>query len=412
VFRSHWYVSAFGALMSLWVMFQISQAYAVLSLVVMFLLYVTVSWLNEDMRGLSNIVQGAIFQLSRRLQVFLQKSRKQEQDSWRPAIVCLSRSSFQRLGAFDLMSWISHRYGFGTYIHFLSGYVSRASKRQADEDLRRLLELAHANRSNVYLDTMISPSYTTAIAQLLQLPGISGKENNMVLFEFSKDHPGDLEDIVDNYQLVASLDFDVGILGSSSRAFGYRRQLHVWLTPGDYENAGLMILLAYILLGHPDWKGGVIKVFSVLPSNHLEEERERLFRLIRTGRLPISASNVELLPQEAGRDRRAIVNERSRDADLVILGFRGEAVRRAGADVFKGYDGVGNLLFINTLKEIEIVRGEDEVETLKMTRPAPAPGTGTTPPGVATGPVTVAPAGDARPEPEDPGREPTPESND
>lgn len=122
----------------------------------------------------------------------------------------------------------------------------------------------------------------------------------------------------------------------------------------------LMILLAYVLLGHPDWKGGVIKVFSILHADHVEEERERLYRLIRSGRLPISASNVELIPQEAGKDRRVIVNGRSCDADLVILGFRGEAVRRGGPDVFKGYDGVGNVLFVNTKKEIEIVKEEDE----------------------------------------------------
>jgi hypothetical protein len=175
-----------------------------------------------------------------------------------------------------------------------------------------------------------------------------------VPFEFSKDETSDLADIVDNCQLVSSLGFDVFILASSSRGFGYRRQLHVWLTPADYENATLMILMAHILLGHPDWKGGVIKIFSVLPAGHLDEERERLSRLIRTGRLPISATNVEVIPQEQGASRRAAVNERSRDADLVILGFRGETVRRSGTEPFTGYDGVGNVLFVNTRKEIEI----------------------------------------------------------
>ena len=42
---------------------------------------------------------------------------------------------------------------------------------------------------------MVSPSYTTAIAQVAQTPGISGKENNTVLFEFSKKSPEGLDDI-------------------------------------------------------------------------------------------------------------------------------------------------------------------------------------------------------------------------
>jgi hypothetical protein len=98
----------------------------------------------------------------------------------------------------------------------------------------------------------------------------------------------------------------------------------------------------------------------VLPAGHVEEERERLYRLIRSGRLPISASNVELIPQDEGKSRRATIQERSRDADLLIVGFRGEALRRSGTETFLGYEGVGNVLFVNTKKEIEIVSPEEE----------------------------------------------------
>jgi hypothetical protein len=50
------------------------------------------------------------------------------------------------------------------------------------------------------------------------------------------------------------------------------------------------------------------------------------------------------------------VNERSASADLTILGFRGEMLKRLGEEVFLGYDRPGDLLFVNTLKEIEIER--------------------------------------------------------
>ena len=151
------------------------------------------------------------------------------------------------------------------------------------------------------------------------------------------------------------------LLGSSRRGFGYRRQLHVWLTPGDYENASLMILLAYILLGHPDWKGGVIKVFSILHAERLDEERERLYRLIRSGRLPISASNVELIPAGGGEgpsgDReRPLARRRPRHP-------RASGARRsagAGPRSSRGTKASGNVLFVNTKKEIEIVKEGDE----------------------------------------------------
>jgi hypothetical protein len=121
-----------------------------------------------------------------------------------------------------------------------------------------------------------------------------------------------------------------------------------------------MILLAYILLGHPDWKKGVIKIFSFLPESDLDEAKEALYRLARSGRLPISAQNLEFISTEEGKDRRSIIQERSRDADLVLMGFRGEALRRQKGELFTGYEGIGNILFVNTTKEIEIVSEEEE----------------------------------------------------
>lgn len=375
VFRSRWYVSLLGATVCLWLMFQMSTGYALLGIAVMLGLYTAVAAFHSHRRGLARIFEGAIFQLSRQLQVFLQKSTRLHAENWRPAVVCISSASFERLGAFELLRWISDRYGFGTYIHFIQGYVSRSATLQSRETLNRLVRLADVSRSNIYVDTLVSPSYTTAVAQVAQLPGISGKENNMILFEFSKSNPDGLSDILDNYQLAVSAGFDVCILGTSDREFGYRSQIHVWVTAADYDNAGLMIMLAYIILGHHDWRRGVIKLFALFPEAELDEQRQDLLELVKTGRLPISPANVEVIPQRPGIPKKQIINERSGDADLTILGFVGEALRSKKAEIFTGYDGVGNLLFVNTTKEIELVVDEDAAAT----EPGPAPEDGAEP---------------------------------
>jgi hypothetical protein len=107
----------------------------------------------------------------------------------------------------------------------------------------------------------------------------------------------------------------------------------------------------------------VIQIFNILPEKDIEKEKEALYNLVRTGRLSISAKNVEFISSKEGMDRRAIINERSRDADLAIIGFRGEALRHQKTELFSGYEGIGNVLFVNTKKEIEIVpETEDEAE--------------------------------------------------
>ncbi|MCB1043458.1 MAG: amino acid permease [Acidobacteria bacterium] len=368
-FRSRWYISLFGALICVWLMFQMSVLYASLAILFMLGLYLVISSHNPDKRGLSSIAQGVIFQLSRRLQVFLQKSAKQEEAGWRPAIVSLSDATFSRLGLFDMLRWMSHRYGFGTYIHFEQGYLSRQTNDEAGSIQTRMVDIANISDSNVYVDTIVSPSFTTAISQIVQLPGISGHDNNMVLLEFDKRTLDGAHQIVDNFQLISSTGFDVVVLGSSDRGFGYKHHIHVWLTPADFENASLMILIAYILIGHPEWRHGEIRIFSTLPAQKIDAEKERLVNLIRAGRLPIAENNVILIPQQPGVTRRALVSEHSRDADLIILGFRGKAIKREREELFKGYEEVGNVLFVNTSTELELV--ESEAEHLDESIPTP-----------------------------------------
>ena len=338
-------------------MFQMSVSYALLSVLMMAVVYFGVTYYQKDNQGLAMIFQGVIFQLSRQMQVFLQKADTNETvTNWRPSVVCVSRDSFNRFAAFDLLRWISHRYGFGTYIHLIEDYLSKATNEQARDDLSRLIKMAETTRSNVYLDTMISPSYTSAIAQVMQLPGISGKDNNMLMFEFSKSDDSNLKDIIDNYTLIKSVDFDVCILRSSERGFGFKHEIHIWITSKDYENANLMILLGYIIMGHPEWKDGLIRLFAVYPEEEIKEQKEGLFELITTGRLPISVNNIELIAQKQETPIKEIINNKSQSADLSIVGFRSEILKRTASDLFAGYDQLSNVLFVNSTEEKEISR--------------------------------------------------------
>lgn len=179
-----------------------------------------------------------------------------------------------------------------------------------------------------------------------------------MLFEFWRSDGDGLKDIIANYPLVVAAGFDVCILASCDRGFGYHRKIHVWLTPLDYENSSLMILLSYILLGHPEWKKAEIMIFSLVAQSDMDDARQRLAPLINSGRLPISAKNIRFIPNDEGADQRTVINTMSRDADLTVIGFRGEVLKRDRAERanhFAGYDDIGMTLFVNTVKEITIV---------------------------------------------------------
>lgn len=353
-FRSKWIISLFGAIACFGLMFFMNPGYATIAIIMMVLLYFLIAQYNQDKQSLALIFQGVIFQFSRQVQVFLQKAEKEQGSSWRPSAVAISSNTFERLGAFDLLRWISQKYGFGTYIHQIQGYLSRQTSQEAKAIKERLIQMAEKTDSKIYVDTLVSPSYTSSIAQVIQLPGIAGTENNLLLFEFSKNHPEDLANIVDNLSLIKSVDFDLLVLGTCERGFGMKKQIHVWLTSNDYQNANLMILLAYILLGHKEWAKAEIKILAVYPEDSIEKERDRLFNLIDLGQLPISSKNVELTARTAEKNTKSIIAEKSRDADLTILGFQTELVKHEGAKPFLGCEGIGNVLFVNAAVGKEI----------------------------------------------------------
>ncbi|PIF06049.1 MAG: amino acid permease [Draconibacterium sp.] len=346
-FRSTWYLSAIGALFSFWLMFKMSATYATVSVLTMAIIYYVVMRGNDENQGLNKLFKGVIFQLSRKLQIFLQRAESKKSDSsWRPFGVCISHDTFKRRSAFDIMRWISYKYGFGTYIHFIKGYLNEETTNESKEVLSRLIQLSAGSKSKVYLDTIISPSYTSAIAQVVQLSGISGKGNNLILFEFSRSDPGNLKEITANYKLVDSAGFDICILNTSYKSFGYKNEIHIWISPEDYRNANLMILLGYIIVGHPDWKRADIKIFTLYPEELMEEKRKQLMELIKAGRLPISPSNIAMVPFET-TDRKKVIMQYSADADLTLIGFSTDMLTNL-SEFTDGYNDLGNILFVSS----------------------------------------------------------------
>jgi hypothetical protein len=343
-----------GAILSVWIMFQMNMVYAILSLLIMGGIYYGINVTTKENRGLAKLFRGVVFQLSRHLQIFAQRAEKGDRElSWRPFAICISQDSFKRRSAFDLLRWISYKYGFGTYIHFLEGFLNEETNAESKKVMNKLINLASGSKNRVYLDTIISPSMTSAIAQVMQLSGISGHGYNTILFEFSRTEPDNLNYVIDNYKLLESTQFDVCILNTSYKGFGYQKEIHVWIGANDLENANLMILLAYIIQGHPDWKKGTIKIFAIYPEDQLESQKEKLLSLIKSGRLPISPSNIELINANY-TNKKQVIMKNSMDADLSILGFNYEDVIEEGVDLFTEFEDMGNILFVSSYKEIKI----------------------------------------------------------
>lgn len=352
-FRSKWYLSLLGALLCFYLMFKMNLPYAILSLIIMAGFYKWATTVGNTDQDVAKLLRGVLFQLNREIMVYIQKKTSVQEQGWRPFIICVSGATFDRTSSLDLTRWLSQRHGFGTYIHYINGFLDKKMYRYSQITRRRMVSLIRGTNSKVYLDTVVSPSYTSAIAQSIQLAGVSGRGNNLALFEFPEDNSEQLNDVVNNYGLLHATNFDVCILRSTFKGFGRHQSIHVWISATEADNSNLMILLAYILNGHPEWKGSEIKIFSGYMKGQLEEKTERLLRVIESGRLPISRKNIELIPQE-GELITSVIEQKSSDADLTILGYTSEALENRGSQIFSEFKSLGNTLFVSAYKEKEI----------------------------------------------------------
>jgi len=250
--------------------------------------------------------------------------------------------------AFNVLNWISYKYGFGTYIHLIDGYYGKKTQQEAKEIQNRLIQRSNKLNSHVYVDTIISPSYTSAISQTIQIKGIAGMENNMIIFEFDKDNPENIQEIVENFGLVRAGNFDVLLVGSSRKLKFPGDDIHIWINGNDSDNANLMIMLGFIILGHPEWKKSNIRIFEITDNKNYEKTQIRMDNLLNTGRLPITEKNVEIIMINESETIKELINSRSADAGLSIIGFKAEIVKANGQEYFSGYENLKTVVFVNS----------------------------------------------------------------
>lgn len=354
-FRSRWYISLLGAIMCFLLMFQISLWYATMAILMLFVLYQALHIGKRGEGDLASLFQNVITQATRYMQIRLQRRTDPVEEEWRPSVIMVNDRTFDRRSPLMMIRWLCHRYGFGTYVHYIQGRLTAKTFMESKDVKDRLLKQAKKHHSAVYMDTVVSPSITSALAQTLQVPGVSGMSNNSILFEFAqRDSTDVIKSIVEQCQFAANTDMTLMVLRHCETHFGGRDTIHVWLTWNDTANANTMILLSYILLGHPDWKNAHVQVFAALPGEEVEKTQRGFAQLISEGRLPISEKNIEYILTNDPESFRRLVSERSGEADLTVIGFDMQGLGERGPDVFTNHAQLHDVLFVRAPRQINI----------------------------------------------------------
>ncbi|MFV0507425.1 MAG: hypothetical protein ACK5L5_12120 [Bacteroidales bacterium] len=327
-FKSTWHISLLGFLVSFWVMFKLSAMYAISACVFVWLIHYVISIYHKDRRGMADLFKSAFFQLNRQLQVKIQHHRNTgSKNDWRPSVICMSPNTFSLNKPMQLVDWVSCKYGFGSYIHYINDIFSSKSKHEADMILKNMLLMQKKKYTHLHIDTMIAPSYTSAIAQVIQMTGISGMNNNMFLLEIAKNKelvdaiPSSLEGIVKDLDLIKVAELDIAIFLHSKDDL-IPNFIDIWLDASSESNANLMIMMAYIISSHPRWKKAQLRIFQIYNAEDGGiKEIENLKSLVQKGRIAISLKNIKLVSNANGKSDIETISQYSGQSALAILGI-------------------------------------------------------------------------------------------
>ncbi|MCB9554730.1 MAG: Na-K-Cl cotransporter [Deltaproteobacteria bacterium] len=249
----------------------------------------------------------------------LQRLRRAEFHAlnWRPNLVILGGDHERRPWLLRLGSAIVQDRGIVTYVHMLPGEVEPLAERRR-ELARSLDDHLHNNYPNVFGRVDVSRDKYRGMITVAQTYGIGSFEANTIMIGWPR-HEENRYDYVQVLRDLVCLDRSLLITHyNRDKKFGDQRTIHIWWG-GLQGNGGLMLLIAYLLTAHHDWRHASVSILTVV-----ETERDR--RLVTQAIDGILAgARLEATPRVILREDRTIadiMHGESAGADLAIVGLR------------------------------------------------------------------------------------------
>ena len=102
-------------------------------------------------------------------------------------------------------------------------------------------------------------------------------------------------------------------------------------------------------------KPSSIKIFETCKPEQYDEVKANLTELVKSGRLPITQKNIEIIRETPEMTIKNLINQKSASAGLTMIGFDTQVLKHSGESVLCGYDDIGTILFVNSHTQKDIV---------------------------------------------------------
>jgi amino acid transporter len=359
----HWSQSLLGALGCLGVMFLINSLWAIIAIVIIFLLHRYIKR-HEIEAHWGDLQSGYAFERARKSLLRLE-DESYHPKNWRPNVLALSGSTTTRPHLAMCGSWLTSKHGVLTIAQVVLGSLEEHAERRKGY-MRTLRKFISKQGLQAFPAIVVSEDLSRGIESLVQCHGIGGMQANTVLLGWPNDDRT-AEPFGHYLRLITRMkrsvictrfldyrrDSDLDDDGTGARTLTLEApsgSIDVWWR--GKSNGELMVTLAHLLKNHPEWRDNTIRVLRIVGSEEGRAEvHEHIVEVAAAAR--INVEPVVLVSTNIADT----IHKASADAAVVIFGF--QAPEKGGGREFyqRMEDIVGELprvLFVNSAGGVEL----------------------------------------------------------
>lgn len=311
----HWSTSLSGAIGCAVVMVLIDWRWAIVACGLVTFLHWYLSRV-ELSAAWGNLQSGLLFERTRQNLIKLEDELYHPKN-WRPFVLALSGTGFSRPHLVVFGSWLSSETGVLTLGQVIPGELDDRSERRVSQE--QILHAMIKDRDlNAFPAVVVSSDYVTGVEALVQCQGLGRLRPNTVLLGCPL--------TIDRMRVFGGLLRNLEALGRSVVVLRRTDEPDDdWsVPPGTIDvwwrgraNGELMVLLAHLILQHPEWQGQQLRLLRVVGKDAaIEEVGAHLDELLKAARIVGTTKVVVSANPEVA------IQTTSRDAAFVILGLQ------------------------------------------------------------------------------------------
>ncbi len=359
----HWTQSLAGALGCLGVMFLINSLWAIVAIIIIFLLHRYIKR-HEIEAHWGDLQSGYAFERARKSLLRLE-DESYHPKNWRPNVLALSGSTTTRPHLAMCGSWLTSKHGVLTIAQVVLGSLEEHAERRVSY-VRTLRKFIARQGLQAFPAIVVAEDLSRGIESLVQCHGIGGMRANTVLMGWPNDEEtaepfGHYLRLITRMKrsVICTRFLDYRRDGEGDEELSGTRTLTLEAPRGSIDvwwrgkgNGELMVTLAHLLKNHPEWRDNTIRVLRIVASEEGRAEvRDHIMEVATAARIVVEPIVI------VSTDTMETIHKASADAAVVIFGFQ-PPEKGAGREFFRRMeDIVGELprvLFVNSAGGVEL----------------------------------------------------------